>query len=149
MKVINLLPHPIALGTEDKNCPGQYNIVHYPGYPETVDFSLKPQESGAIVSVDGLVLPTQDALFIPPENFPEPQDGVVYLTTFIVAVWALENGREDVFAPGHMAVNQNTGQPICVMGLRRPMMAVPDAGFEPSPFYSPDMFVGDDDHSGI
>ena len=91
-EIINLTPHALRLRVEESNSaePIESDIVLQPAGPAArVD-----QQSVVIGEVNDL--PIKRAEFAEIENLPDPEDGVVYIVSMLVAQRA---NRSDVMSP--------------------------------------------------
>ncbi len=92
MKLVNLTPHPITLRREDGT------DVTIPPSGTVARCQATP---GRLVTADGVPVPVAEPTTLGDvENLPEPQDGVVYITSMLVAQKAASMGRTDVLSPG-------------------------------------------------
>lgn len=98
MKIINLTPHPVAMYDMDDVVPGDRKRGYYVrDYAEPV--AVYPSQDVARAScveetvgrLDGHDL--VDRVYGPPRHLPDPQDGVYYIVTALVAQAAWAHGR--------------------------------------------------------
>ncbi|OYD08560.1 hypothetical protein [Paludifilum halophilum] len=88
MKIINLTPHDLTVQHED----GTRTTFEKAETPARVATSQEKVDE-----VNGIEIVSQE--FGEIEGLPEPQEGVVYLVSFIVRTAAQKEGRTDVLSP--------------------------------------------------
>ena len=89
MRLVNLTPHPIALISPT----GEQVTVPSSG---TVARVAERMESLGEVVVEGVVVPVVKRSFGELEGLPEPEPGVLYVVSALVAEAAWRVGRSDV-----------------------------------------------------
>jgi len=89
MKIVNLTPHTLNLFVGDKE-------LQIPPSGIIARCEVTRQQVG-IITVDGIEIPVNRTVFGKVENLPEPQEGVVYVVSALVAQAVPD--REDVFIP--------------------------------------------------
>jgi len=89
MRLVNLTPHPITLISPD----GEQVTVPPSG---TVARVAERMESLGEVVVEGVVVPVVKRSFGELEGLPEPEPGVLYVVSALVAEAAWRVGRSDV-----------------------------------------------------
>ena len=96
MKFVNLTPHPIIFLDDEKNI---IKMVEPSGQLARVKVTKKD-----IREIDGI--PVKQSSFSNIEGLPEPQEGIIYLVSSLVASRCSE--RKDVFIPDD-SVRDNEG----------------------------------------
>lgn len=91
MRVVNLTPHPIVLHADGAT-------ITIPPSGVVCRAAERVETVGAI-EVDGATIPVRRIEYGAPEGLPEPQPGVIYVVSGIVAqaVRAYYPDRDDVF----------------------------------------------------
>lgn len=109
MKIINLTPHAITVVTE----AGEPIATIAPSgtVARCQEVSVKVGEVGGI--------PIFSTTWGEVEGLPEPQEGVAYVASALVAQAAARAGRTDVFSPAKQ-VRNDEGQVVGCLGLQRP-----------------------------
>ena len=119
MNLINLLAQGLSIGSPVEG--GAYQTYFLP--PAAQGLDMKPEDkaaddmAGAVFH--GIVMPVVATALRLPE-LPPPADNTMYLASFLVACEAAKAGRTDVVCPGEVAFDIRSGQPICILSLRRP-----------------------------
>jgi hypothetical protein len=114
MKLVNLTPHPITIKVDGKE------LVIQPTKPSarvsTVENLVDP------IHYEGIEIPVIESGYGNIVDLPPQQEGVVYITSLIVAQRAVLLGRLDVLAPdtGPTAVRDEQGKILAVTRLVRP-----------------------------
>jgi hypothetical protein len=99
VKLVNLTPHPVVLVTSD----GRHISLPSEG---VVRVREVVEEVGKL-EVDGVVIPLRRKFLSGElEGLPQPEEGTVYIVSFIAAQKAWELGRTDVMAPGDPVRNE-------------------------------------------
>ncbi|MDD7029296.1 MAG: hypothetical protein PUI49_07115 [Prevotellaceae bacterium] len=106
MKLINLTPHIINIVAEDGT---RLRDIEMSGIIARVG-----QREEVIGNLDGI--PVTRQVFGEVMNLPEPQEGVAFIVSRLVAVAATD--RDDLFIPGPM-VRNDQGQPCGCKGLSK------------------------------
>jgi hypothetical protein len=111
VKLINLTPHPITIVVGDKrlDLPPSGQVARVvQTYVDVGNFAL-----------DGVAVPVVATTYGDITNLPDPEPGVLYLTSIVVAQAAWAAGRRDVLAPdtGPGAVRDSEGKIIGVTRL--------------------------------
>ena len=114
MELINLTPHIIVLRSED----GKDTVL------ESTGRAILVTEPGEIEWMDGVPVPIQNPQrIIGIKGLPAPEEGVMYITSMVVAVEAAKRGRMDVLSPGtgpnDGAVRDEQGRIVAVTRLNR------------------------------
>ena len=89
MRLVNLTPHPITLISPD----GEQVMVPPSG---TVARVAERMESLGEIVVEGVVVPVVKRSFGEVDGVPEPEPGVLYVVSALVAEAAWRVGRSDV-----------------------------------------------------
>lgn len=113
MKLVNLTPHPVTLLTEGfavfdgkAKCYRQpdgvapFVLAEFPS--QGVARCAVAESLHGSQDVDGVAVPFVAVTFGEIEGLPEPQDGVTYIVSAIVANAARAQGRQDVVVPARM-----------------------------------------------
>jgi hypothetical protein len=94
VKLINLTPHPVTIILRD----GRQISLPSEG---VVRVKEVVEDVGEIILDDGTTIPLRRKFLAEQiEGLPEPQDGVVYIVSFLAAQKAWELGRTDVISTG-------------------------------------------------
>jgi hypothetical protein len=93
-KLVNLTPHPLVIFTDR----GQITV---PPSGVVVRVREVTEDAGELVLDDGTKVPLRRK-FLSSEidGLPEPQEGVVYVVSYLAAQVAWSQGRTDVMATG-------------------------------------------------
>lgn len=92
-KLVNLTPHEIVLMDDS----GEKEIARIPVAGEAARVETRATQTGT-VEINGVSIPIVSTQFGEVKNLPEPEDGVIYITSILVAQ-ALRGKRDDVVAP--------------------------------------------------
>lgn len=95
MKLVNLTPH--ALNLHHPSVPGSVLMVPPSG---TVARCREVVQPRGTIEVDGYTVTLVAKTFGQIENLPDPEDGVIYVTSALAAQAAWAIGRRDVVCPG-------------------------------------------------
>ncbi len=90
-KLINLTPHAITIRVDEAD------IILEPTLP-AARVGQKSYRVASVWTENNIEIPVHVPLFTAIENLPEPQDGVIYITSMIVANSPEGKEREDVYA---------------------------------------------------
>lgn len=96
MKVVNLTPHPLTL-------VGNNGTLNVPASGQIARLAVTRQPLAAI-TVDGVELSVNRPTLGDVTGLPDPQPGVVYVVSALVAEAA---GRLDVMSPGELLRDEN------------------------------------------
>jgi len=105
MKIINLTPHPLTL-------VGENGTVIVPKGDQVARLAVTRTALPAIV-IDGISLAVNIPTMGDIDGLPNPQDGVIYVTSALVADAAR---RTDVYSPGDL-LRDTAGNIIGAKGL--------------------------------
>lgn len=106
--LVNLTPHMLNIACED----GEFFKLEPSGKVARVSVENKPHLD---VLAGDVSIPTTLPVFGEIEDLPEPQDGIIYVTSMLVAARAQ---RVDVLSPGEL-IRDEGGKPIGCRGLSR------------------------------
>ena len=106
--LVNLTPHTLNIECEN----GEFVKIEPSGEVARVSVENSPHLS---VSAGSLSIPTTLPVFGEIESLPEPEDGVIFITSMLVASRAQ---RVDVLSPGEL-IRDEDGKPIGCRGLSR------------------------------
>ena len=111
-KLINLTPHAITIRVDEAD------IIIEPTLP-AARVNQKSYRAAGVWTENNIEIPVHVPIFQGIENLPEPQDGVVYITSMIVANSPEGKEREDVYAPdtGPTVIRDADGNIAAVRGL--------------------------------
>jgi hypothetical protein len=95
VKVVNLTPHPVVI------IPAEGKQVTVPPSGTVARVREVVESAGELVLEDGTKVPLRRKFLSSEiEGLPEPQDGVVYVVSYLAAQVAWSQGRTDVVATG-------------------------------------------------
>ena len=104
MKIMNLTPHALSIISGENNM--ERYIVEPSGIVARV--AAKTENAGSITT-DGFTIPLTTTVFGQVENLPEPEEGVVYVVSSLVAGRVPD--RKDVLIPNE-SIRDNKGRII-------------------------------------
>ena len=105
MEIINLTPHEIKLLPDEATCIS---------IPASGIIARVATQSKTVGEINGI--PVKETVFGEVENLPDPQDGIVYLVSSLVAQRCRD--RRDVFVPNE-SVRDSEGRIIGCRSLGR------------------------------
>lgn len=130
-KLINLTPHALVIRTAngtDLTLPSSGRVarastIETPALPLLYNPASFWDRLGKPVSEETMLLEIKVSVtkFGAIEGLPEAEDGVVYVTSAIVASAARQLGRTDVLSPGPL-IRDAKGQPVGCNGLCQPQI---------------------------
>ncbi len=102
---INVTPHALSIKRKD----GSFATIEPSG---TV--ARCKAESEVVAVIDGVEI--SKTRFGAVEDLPEPQDGIIFIASLLVAQAASRAGRDDVVSPGSL-IRDEKGNPVGANGL--------------------------------
>ena len=126
MTLINATPHSITLVSREG--VEQDSKKQFIAEAEAVEIlrEIPPSEILARVSmvnlpageIDGI--PIESVIYGEIEGLPEPQEGLYYIVSGLVAAAATKIGRKDCLAPGALVRDKKTGVILGCLFLQKP-----------------------------
>jgi len=113
----NLTPHDIAFADQDGNI-----VLSIGPEPTPARCAISTVHLGYI-EVDGVQVEQVQAVYGQVSGLPDPQEGVIYITSTPAAIRACGEGRTDVYSPrtDGTAIRNEKGQIVAVRGIQRPI----------------------------
>ena len=111
-KLINLTPHAITIRVDEAD------IIIEPTLP-AARVNQKSYRAAGVWTENNIEIPVHVPIFQGVENLPEPQNGVIYITSMMVASSDIGKERDDVMGldTGPTVIRDADGNIAAVRGL--------------------------------